>query len=61
LDIDDNIIPNQRQTVQLSQNQALAINWNLDDGYQITTLTDEPVSLSVGSTNDWKYRYNFQS
>ncbi len=50
LDIDDNLIPNQRQLVQLSQSQALAINWNIDEGYQIKTLADEPVNLSVGST-----------
>ena len=50
LDTDGNVIPNQRQTIQLSQSQALAINWNFDEGFQIKTLADEPVGLSIGST-----------
>lgn len=50
--LDDNniVIPNQRQTIQIPNSQALKIDWNVENGFEVKTITDSPVTLSIGPT-----------
>jgi hypothetical protein len=50
VDAQKRVIPNQRQLVQLSNTQALKLNWSIENGFEAKTINESPVLYSVIST-----------